>query len=52
MKRSELPEWERDQDKTGTKAIKQKPPPYEKRRIPGMGARSGAQEEAVWNLHI
>ncbi|KAK3091078.1 hypothetical protein FSP39_016969 [Pinctada imbricata] len=34
-----------NQDKTGTKANKQKPPPYEKKRTPDMGVRSGAQEE-------
>ncbi|KAK3088178.1 hypothetical protein FSP39_015729 [Pinctada imbricata] len=30
------------QDKTGTKANKQKPPPYEKKRTPDMGVRPGA----------
>ncbi|KAK3082862.1 hypothetical protein FSP39_007402 [Pinctada imbricata] len=34
-----------NQDKTGTKANKQKPPPYEKKRTPDMGVRPGAQEE-------
>ena len=34
-----------NQDKTGTKANKQKPPPHEKKRTPNMGVRSGAQEE-------
>ncbi|KAK3092646.1 hypothetical protein FSP39_005351 [Pinctada imbricata] len=32
-----------NQDKTGTKANKQKPPPYEKKRTPDMGVRPGAQ---------
>ncbi|KAK3099642.1 hypothetical protein FSP39_007401 [Pinctada imbricata] len=35
----------RNQDKTGTKANKQKPPPYEKKRTPDMRVRPGAQEE-------
>ncbi|KAK3095342.1 hypothetical protein FSP39_013448 [Pinctada imbricata] len=35
----------RNQDKTGTKANKQKPPPYEKKRTPDMKVRPGAQEE-------
>ncbi|KAK3101259.1 hypothetical protein FSP39_002218 [Pinctada imbricata] len=34
-----------NQDKTGTKANKQKPPPHEKKRTPDMGVRPGAQEE-------
>ncbi|KAK3083667.1 hypothetical protein FSP39_001010 [Pinctada imbricata] len=34
-----------NQDKTGTKANKQKPPPYEKKRTPDMGVRPGAKEE-------
>ncbi|KAK3101076.1 hypothetical protein FSP39_000772, partial [Pinctada imbricata] len=34
-----------NQDKTGTKANKQKPPPYEKKRTPDVGMRRGAQEE-------
>ncbi|KAK3085379.1 hypothetical protein FSP39_002471 [Pinctada imbricata] len=34
-----------NQDKAGTKANKQKPPPHEKKRTPDMGVRSGAQEE-------
>ncbi|KAK3100772.1 hypothetical protein FSP39_025107 [Pinctada imbricata] len=34
----------RNQDKTGTKANKQKPPPYEKKRTPDMRVRPGAQE--------
>ncbi|KAK3104100.1 hypothetical protein FSP39_024411 [Pinctada imbricata] len=34
-----------NQDKTGSKANKQKPPPYEKKRTPDMGVRSGAQDE-------
>ncbi|KAK3094891.1 hypothetical protein FSP39_007575 [Pinctada imbricata] len=34
-----------NQDKTGTKGNKQKPPPYEKKRTPDMGVRPGAQEE-------
>ncbi|KAK3090003.1 hypothetical protein FSP39_008408 [Pinctada imbricata] len=34
-----------NQDKTGTKANKQKAPPYEKKRTPDMGMRPGAQEE-------
>ncbi|KAK3097132.1 hypothetical protein FSP39_006656 [Pinctada imbricata] len=34
-----------NQDKTGTKANKQKPPPYEKKRTPDMGLKPGAQEE-------
>ncbi|KAK3102075.1 hypothetical protein FSP39_008553 [Pinctada imbricata] len=34
-----------NQDKTGAKANKQKPPPYEKKRTPGIGVRPGAQEE-------
>ncbi|KAK3085895.1 hypothetical protein FSP39_010136 [Pinctada imbricata] len=34
-----------NQDKTGTKANKQKPPPYEKKRTPVMGVRPGTQEE-------
>ena len=36
-----------NQDKTGTKENKQKPLPYEKKRTPGMGVRSGAQEESA-----
>ncbi|KAK3098164.1 hypothetical protein FSP39_016805 [Pinctada imbricata] len=35
----------RNQDKTGTKANKQKPPPYEKKRTPDMRVRPGAQEK-------
>ncbi|KAK3099263.1 hypothetical protein FSP39_001818 [Pinctada imbricata] len=35
----------RNQDKTGTKANKQKPPPYEKKRTLDMRVRPGAQEE-------
>ncbi|KAK3105568.1 hypothetical protein FSP39_000734 [Pinctada imbricata] len=34
-----------NQDITGTKANKQKPPPYEKKQTPDMGVRPGAQEE-------
>ncbi|KAK3109020.1 hypothetical protein FSP39_021316 [Pinctada imbricata] len=34
-----------NQDKTGTKANKQKPPPYEKKRTPDMRVIPGAQEE-------
>ncbi|KAK3091638.1 hypothetical protein FSP39_021434 [Pinctada imbricata] len=34
-----------NQDKTGTKANKQKPPPHEKKRTPDMEVRPGAQEE-------
>ncbi|KAK3091526.1 hypothetical protein FSP39_020508 [Pinctada imbricata] len=34
-----------NQDKTGTKANKQNPPPHEKKRTPDMGVRPGAQEE-------
>ncbi|KAK3099564.1 hypothetical protein FSP39_006338, partial [Pinctada imbricata] len=34
-----------NQDKTGTKANKQKPPPYKKKRTPDMGVKPGAQEE-------
>ncbi|KAK3087099.1 hypothetical protein FSP39_001679 [Pinctada imbricata] len=34
-----------NQDKTGTKANKQKPPPHEKKRTPDMGMRPGAQKE-------
>ncbi|KAK3091608.1 hypothetical protein FSP39_021142 [Pinctada imbricata] len=34
-----------NQDKTGTKANKQKPPTFEKKRTPDMGVRTGAQEE-------
>ncbi|KAK3092582.1 hypothetical protein FSP39_004597 [Pinctada imbricata] len=34
-----------NQDKTETKANKQKPPPHEKKRTPDMGVRPGAQEE-------
>ncbi|KAK3096784.1 hypothetical protein FSP39_003252 [Pinctada imbricata] len=37
----------RHQYKTGTKASKQKPPPYEKKRTPDMGVRPGAQEDFV-----
>ncbi|KAK3104755.1 hypothetical protein FSP39_009446 [Pinctada imbricata] len=36
-----------NQDKTGTKANKQKPPPYEKKRTPDMGVRPGAQEDTT-----
>ncbi|KAK3089595.1 hypothetical protein FSP39_004893 [Pinctada imbricata] len=36
-----------NQDKTETKANKQKPPPHEKKRTPDMRVRSGAQEEIV-----
>ncbi|KAK3108320.1 hypothetical protein FSP39_005584 [Pinctada imbricata] len=35
-----------NQDKTGTKANKQKPTPYEKKRTPDIGVRPGAQEES------
>ncbi|KAK3098639.1 hypothetical protein FSP39_021476 [Pinctada imbricata] len=34
-----------NQDKTETKANKQKPPPHEKKRTPDMRGRPGAQEE-------
>ena len=36
-----------NQDKTGTKAKKEKPPPHEQKRTPNMGVRSGAQEESA-----
>ncbi|KAK3104924.1 hypothetical protein FSP39_013272 [Pinctada imbricata] len=35
-----------NQDKTGTEANKQKPPPYEKKRTPDMRVSPGAQEES------
>ncbi|KAK3084669.1 hypothetical protein FSP39_017217 [Pinctada imbricata] len=43
-KKSET-EGMQNQDKTETKANKQKPPPHEKKRTPDMRVRPGAQEE-------
>ncbi|KAK3093560.1 hypothetical protein FSP39_017309 [Pinctada imbricata] len=37
----------RNQDTTGTKANKQKPPPYENKQTPDMGVRAGAQDESA-----
>ncbi|KAK3083383.1 hypothetical protein FSP39_021203 [Pinctada imbricata] len=41
-----------NQDKTGTKANKQKPPPHEKKRTPDMRVRPGAQEETPFTMAL
>ncbi|KAK3085042.1 hypothetical protein FSP39_023372 [Pinctada imbricata] len=39
-----------DEDKTRTKANKEKPPPYEKKQTPNIGVRPGAQVESAYLL--